>query len=92
VTLQQHRQRLFELALVHQGIGIRPEQIAKALAVVAVRLPEQMQRKAFLMELDELYCDTIVQRFENFSGRKAERISNRSNAPVSVTEALEAKN
>ena len=34
---------------------------------------EQIQRKAFLMELDPLYCDVIVQRWEKFTGRKAER-------------------
>jgi len=34
---------------------------------------EQTGRRAFLMELDPLYCDTIVQRFENFTGKKAER-------------------
>ena len=34
---------------------------------------EQTGRKAFLMELDPLYCDVIVQRFETFSGKKAER-------------------
>jgi intein/homing endonuclease len=36
---------------------------------------EQTGRRAFLMELDPLYCDTIVQRFERFSGKKAERLS-----------------
>jgi DNA modification methylase len=36
---------------------------------------EQTGRKAFLMELDPLYCDVIVQRFEKFTGRKAERVS-----------------
>ena len=35
---------------------------------------EQTGRKAFLMELDPLYCDVIVQRFEAFSGQKAERV------------------
>jgi DNA modification methylase len=30
-------------------------------------------RRAFLMELDPLYCDTIVSRWERFTGRKAER-------------------
>lgn len=35
---------------------------------------EQTGRKAFLMELDAPYCDVIVQRFENFSGTKAERV------------------
>jgi DNA modification methylase len=35
---------------------------------------EQTGRQAFLMELDPLYCDVIVQRWEQFTGRKAERI------------------
>jgi len=34
---------------------------------------EQTGRKAFLMELDPLYCDVIVQRFEQFTGHKAQR-------------------
>jgi DNA modification methylase len=34
---------------------------------------EQSGRKAFLMELDPLYCDVIVSRYEQFSGKKAER-------------------
>jgi DNA modification methylase len=34
---------------------------------------EQTGRRCFLMELDPLYCDVIVQRFEKFTGRKAER-------------------
>jgi DNA modification methylase len=34
---------------------------------------EQTNRHAFLMELDPLYCDVIVQRWEQFTGRKAER-------------------
>ena len=34
---------------------------------------EQTERRAFLMELDPLYCDVIVQRCEKFTGRKAER-------------------
>jgi DNA modification methylase len=29
-------------------------------------------RKAFLMELDTLYCDVIVQRYEQFTGKKAQ--------------------
>jgi DNA modification methylase len=33
---------------------------------------EQTGRKAFLMELDALYCDVIVQRYEKFTGKKAE--------------------
>jgi DNA modification methylase len=35
---------------------------------------EQTGRKSFLMELDPLYCDVIVQRWETFTGRKATRV------------------
>jgi DNA modification methylase len=35
---------------------------------------EQTGRKAFLMELDAPYCDVIVQRWEAFTGKKAERV------------------
>jgi DNA modification methylase len=35
---------------------------------------EQTGRQAFLMELDALYTDIIVSRWEKFSGRKAERV------------------
>jgi DNA modification methylase len=34
---------------------------------------EQTGRRAFLMELDALYADVIVQRFEQFTGQKARR-------------------
>jgi DNA modification methylase len=34
---------------------------------------ERTGRRAFLMELDPLYVDVIVQRWEQFSGHKAER-------------------
>jgi DNA modification methylase len=36
---------------------------------------EQTGRRAFLMELDPLYCDVIVQRFEKFTGQKAKRVN-----------------
>ena len=32
---------------------------------------EQLGRNAFLMELDPLYCDVIVKRWEEFTGKKA---------------------
>ncbi len=35
---------------------------------------EQMGRRSFLMELDPAYCDVIVQRWEAFAGKKAERV------------------
>lgn len=34
---------------------------------------EQTGRRAYLMELDPPYCDVIVQRWEDFSGKKAKR-------------------
>src|SRR5204863_5547572 len=34
---------------------------------------EQLGRRAFLMELDCLYADVIVQRWETFTGKKAQR-------------------
>ncbi|MFN0132725.1 MAG: DNA modification methylase [Phycisphaerales bacterium] len=34
---------------------------------------EMTGRRAFLMELDPLYCDVIVARWEQFTGKKAER-------------------
>lgn len=35
---------------------------------------EQTGRRAFLMELDQAYCDVIVQRREKFTGKKAQRL------------------
>ena len=34
---------------------------------------EQSGRRAFLMELDPLYADVIVRRFEQFTGKRADR-------------------
>jgi DNA modification methylase len=34
---------------------------------------EQTGRRALLMEIDPLYCDVIVQRWEQFTGKKAEQ-------------------
>ena len=36
---------------------------------------EQTGRKCYLMELDALYCDVIVKRWEEFTGQKAKRIA-----------------
>jgi DNA modification methylase len=36
---------------------------------------EQTGRRAFLMEIDALYCDVIVQRWQQFSGHQAQRLS-----------------
>ena len=43
---------------------------------------EQTGRRAFLMELDPLYCDVIVKRFEEFTGQKAERVATDQEVPA----------
>lgn len=35
---------------------------------------EQLKRKCFMMELDPHYCDVIIQRWEKYTGEKAELI------------------
>jgi len=45
---------------------------------------EQTGRKAFLMEIDPLYADMIVQRWENFTGRKAKRTKARTESAPAV--------
>ncbi len=45
---------------------------------------EQQGRRGFLMELDPLYCDVIVQRWEKFTGHKAERTGATENTPASA--------
>lgn len=39
---------------------------------------EKTNRKCFMMELDPLYCDVIVKRWENFTGQKAKLIDGTS--------------
>jgi DNA modification methylase len=36
---------------------------------------EKQNRHARLMELDPKYCDVIVKRWENFTGKKAELLT-----------------
>jgi len=50
---------------------------------------EQTARRAYLMEIDPLYCDVIVQRWEEFTGRKAERIA--ANAKVKTASKPKTK-
>jgi len=33
---------------------------------------EQLNRTCYMMELDPIYCDVIIKRWENFTGQKAE--------------------
>jgi DNA modification methylase len=39
---------------------------------------EQAGRRAFLMEIDALYCDVIIERWQKFTGQKAKRQGKRA--------------
>jgi len=52
---------------------------------------EMTGRHAFLMELDTLYCDVIVQRWEKFTGRKAERLGSNTVAEEKAATRVAAK-
>lgn len=51
---------------------------------------EQTGRHAFLMELDTLYCDVIVQRWEKFTGKKAQRVTAAGAAETDMPEKTPA--
>jgi len=52
---------------------------------------EMTGRRAFLMELDPLYCDVIVQRWEKFTGRKAERLGSNAAAEEKAATVVAAE-
>ncbi|MGN6545538.1 MAG: DNA methyltransferase, partial [Aureliella sp.] len=50
---------------------------------------EQTGRRAYLMELDQLYCDVIVSRFQRFSGKPAV-LERTGTSPIPMGEREEA--
>lgn len=50
---------------------------------------EKNNRKARLMELDPKFCDVIVKRWEEYTGRKAELLANIEEAPENNAELLQ---
>lgn len=49
---------------------------------------EKLNRRAYLMELDPAYCDVIVKRWEQWTGRKAVKSISVEGAPEVVHQAL----
>jgi DNA modification methylase len=52
---------------------------------------EQTGRRCFMMELDPLYCDVILQRWENFTGKKAKRRSTKRRSKQTGSTKTEAE-
>lgn len=52
---------------------------------------EQTGRNAYLMEIDPLYCDVIVKRYEEFTGKKAQRLGGDESPESEITQDLAAK-
>ena len=52
---------------------------------------EQTDRHAYLMEIDPAYCDVIVQRWEEFTGEKAERVASNADAGETAPASAEAE-
>ena len=36
---------------------------------------EKLSRRCYMMEIDEHYCDVIIKRWEDYTGKKAELIN-----------------
>ena len=36
---------------------------------------EQLNRKCYMMEISPIFCDVIIDRWEKFTGKKAEKIN-----------------
>jgi len=46
---------------------------------------EQLGRRCFAMEIEPRYCDVVVERWETYTGKKAELVRERSRAAEEVT-------
>jgi len=62
-----------------QGVVYDPF-LGSGTSVIAA---EQLGRRCVGLELDPVYCDVIVKRWEEFTGRKAKRVSPREKASAS---------
>lgn len=50
---------------------------------------EQMERKAYVMEYEEAFCDTIVDRWEQFTGKQAFKVEDAPEQAAEDTEETE---
>jgi site-specific DNA-methyltransferase (adenine-specific) len=50
---------------------------------------EKNNRQACLMELDPKFVDVIVKRWEEYTGKKAERVPNEQSAEVTLGDAVD---
>ena len=69
----------FPVALPERGIILATEEGESVLDLfggsgTTMIAAEKLGRKAYLMELDPRYCDLIIKRWEEFTGKKAELI------------------
>jgi len=45
---------------------------------------EQLNRTCYMMEIDPIYCDVIVKRWEEYTGKKAELLENQNGSTVKI--------
>ncbi len=45
---------------------------------------EQLNRICYMMEIDPIYCDVIVKRWEEYTGKKAELLENQNGSTVKI--------
>jgi DNA modification methylase len=73
---QENHKACFPVGLPEKGIGL----ISKQTGVVfepfcgsgtTIIASEKLDRKCYGMELDEKYCDIIINRWQNYTGKKA---------------------
>jgi DNA modification methylase len=75
-SMQHLTEKPVELAVRAIQYGSRPDENVLDLfggSGSTLIAAEHTGRRAFLMEIDPPYCDVIVQRWENLTGKKAER-------------------
>ena len=54
---------------------VKPDKTEQFEAMAARMAAEQLKRRAFIMELDEKFCDVIIHRWEEFTGEKAIKLT-----------------